>query len=212
MKADTGIQERIGHLAATLPGEGGYVCYRSFAATPSYLERNPDTAQRFVNGYGRARRWVEESAAAAVAECIADVFPDYSHDVLAESVRRYQAAGVWMQVRASAGRATTGCAMPSSPAAWRGAVIPAKVSCARSLRNGPAEFRFRWFSCSGPALAATPSGCAPRPQLLPPPQLPIAPLQTRRHPMLHQSRRQVTQSFGQRLLAPSNLPRHPSSA
>ena len=74
----------------------GYVCYRSFAATASYLERNPDTAQRFVNGYGQARWWVaESSAAAAVAECIAGVFPDYSHDVLAKSVRRYQAAGVW---------------------------------------------------------------------------------------------------------------------
>ena len=95
MKADAGIQERIGHLAATLADESGYVCYRSFAATASYLERNPDTAQRFVNGYGRARRWVAESAAAAVAECIAGVFPEYSSDVLTESVRRYQAAGVW---------------------------------------------------------------------------------------------------------------------
>ena len=96
MKEDTGIQERIGHPAATLADESGYVCYRSFAAaTPSYLERNPDTAQRFVNGYGRAQRWVAESAAAAVAECIAGVFPEYSRDVLAESVRRCQTAGVW---------------------------------------------------------------------------------------------------------------------
>ena len=55
MKADVGIQDGIGHLAATLAGEGGYVCYRSFATTASYLERNPDTAQRFVNGYGQAR-------------------------------------------------------------------------------------------------------------------------------------------------------------
>ena len=89
------LREGIGHLAATLADESGYVCYSSFAATPSYLERNPGTAQRFVNGYGRAQRWVAESAAAAVAECIAGVFPDYSHDVLAESVRRYQGAGVW---------------------------------------------------------------------------------------------------------------------
>ena len=77
------------------PVTSGYVCYRSFAATASYPERNPDTAQRFVNGYGRARRWVAESAAAAVAECISSIFPDYSPDVLAESTRRYQAAGVW---------------------------------------------------------------------------------------------------------------------
>ena len=54
MKADVGIQDGIGHLAATLAEESGYVCYSSFAATASYPERNPDTAQRFVNGYGRA--------------------------------------------------------------------------------------------------------------------------------------------------------------
>ena len=95
MKSDAGIQDSIGHLAATLADESGYVCYRSFAPTASYPERNPDTAQRFVSGYGRARRWAAESAAAAVAECIAGVFPDYSHDVLAESVRSCQAAGVW---------------------------------------------------------------------------------------------------------------------
>ena len=210
MKADAGIQERIGHLAATLAdesgyvcylhsdhdrsiilvatllGESGYVCYRSFAATPSYLERNPDTAQRFVSGHGKAQRWVAESATAAVADCIAGVFPDYSRDVLTESVRRYQAAGVWaagprisrqgyarmraalMDITANAkkryglrpdarrphstrrlmttmDRATPGCAPPSSPAAWRWAIIPAKASCARSLRNGWVAFLFRWF-------------------------------------------------------------------
>ena len=41
-----------------------------------------------------------------------------------------------------------------------------------------------------------------RPQLLPPPQLPIVPLQSRRSPMRHLPCRQMTQSFGQRFLTP----------
>ena len=88
-------QEGSGYLAATLGDESGYVCYSSFAATQSYIEENPDTVQRFVNGYGKAQRWVAESDAAAVAARIAGVFPEYARDVLLESVQRYQAAGVW---------------------------------------------------------------------------------------------------------------------
>ena len=147
MKADAGIQERIGHLAATLAEESCYVCYRRFAATPSYPERNPDTAQRFVNGYGRARRWVAESAATAVAECIAA--PAYSPITpttcwrKASGAARRLASG--LPARASAGRVTTGCATPSSPAAWRGSIILTKASCARSLRNERVAFLFRWF-------------------------------------------------------------------
>ena len=41
-----------------------------------------------------------------------------------------------------------------------------------------------------------------RPQLLPPPQLPIVPLQTRRRPMPCLPRRQMAQPFGQRFLTP----------
>ena len=89
------VTEGSGHLAATLGNESGYVCYSSFAVTPSYLADNPDTMQRFVNGYARAQRWVAESPAEAVADRIAPVFPEYDRNVLAEGVQRYQDAGVW---------------------------------------------------------------------------------------------------------------------
>ena len=89
------IREGAGHLAATLGNESGYVCYSSFAVTPSYLAENPETVQQFVNGYARAQRWVAESDAEAVADRIAPVFPEYERVVLVEGVSRYKAAGVW---------------------------------------------------------------------------------------------------------------------
>ncbi len=89
------IAEGAGHLAATLGKESGYVCYSSIAVTPDYLENNPDTAQRFVNGYAKAQRWVADSPAEAVAERIAGVFPEYDRGLLTEGVARYQSAGVW---------------------------------------------------------------------------------------------------------------------
>lgn len=89
------VNEGAGHVAVTLGNESGYVCYSSFAVTPAYLTENPDTVQRFVNGYARAQRWVAESEAEAVAERIAPVFPEYYRALLADGVRRYKAAGVW---------------------------------------------------------------------------------------------------------------------
>ena len=89
------MREGSGHLAATLGMESGYVCYSSIAVTPTYLAENPDTVQRFVNGYARAQRWVADSPAEAVADRIAGVFPEYERSVLAEGVQRYKDAGVW---------------------------------------------------------------------------------------------------------------------
>ena len=89
------VREGSGHIAATLGNESGFVCYSSFAVTPSYLANNPDTVQRFVNGYARAQRWVADSPAEAVADRISTVFPEYERQILAEGVQRYKDAGVW---------------------------------------------------------------------------------------------------------------------
>ena len=89
------IREGVGHLVSTLGEESGYICYSSFAATPAYIGANPDTVQAFVRGYYRAQQWVDQSDAAAVAERIAGIFPDYDRAILAGSVERYKRAGVW---------------------------------------------------------------------------------------------------------------------
>ena len=89
------VNEGAGHIAVTLGNESGYVCYSSFAVTPSYLSENPDTVQSFVNGYARAQRWVAESEPEAVAERIAPVFPEYDRALLSDGVGRYKATGVW---------------------------------------------------------------------------------------------------------------------
>ncbi len=89
------IQEGTGHLVATLGAESGYICYSSIAATPEYIASNPETIQRFVNGYYRAQQWVHESAPDAIAEQIAPIFPDYTPQILTASIARYKDAGVW---------------------------------------------------------------------------------------------------------------------
>ena len=89
------VDEGAGHIAVTLGNESGYVCYSSFAVAPAYLAENGETVQAFVNGYARAQRWVAASEPEAVAERISPVFPEYDGALLADGVRRYQAAGVW---------------------------------------------------------------------------------------------------------------------
>jgi NitT/TauT family transport system substrate-binding protein len=89
------INEGTGYLVATLGEESGYICYSSFAATPDYVANNPQTVQRFVQGYYHAQRWVADNEPQAVAERISTVFPDYDQEILIGSVRRYQTTGVW---------------------------------------------------------------------------------------------------------------------
>ena len=69
--------------------------------------------------------------------------------------------------------------------------------------KGSVSFQVVWLSspcsCSNASRLCS---VQTAPQLLPSPQLTIVPLQARRRPMRHLPRRQMTQSFGQRFLAP----------
>ena len=86
--------------------------------------------------------------------------------------------------------------------------IPADCVTSRQAL-GSVSFQVVWLSspCSGSSASRL---CSVHtvPQLLPPPQLPIMPLQSRRSPMRHLPRRQMAQPFGQRFLAP--VTRRPS--
>lgn len=89
------IDEGVGHLAAAVGPELGYVCYSSFAASPSYIEENPETVQAFVNGFHNALDWVNGSGESAIAERVSPFFPGFSSAALAEAIGQYKKQGTW---------------------------------------------------------------------------------------------------------------------
>ena len=94
-QAQTLIEDGAGYLAAELGREHGYLCYSSFAATPSFIAEQPDVAQRFVRGFYKAQQWLADAAPPAVAERVKPFFSGISDTALEASIARYKSIGIW---------------------------------------------------------------------------------------------------------------------
>ena len=94
-QAQTLIEDGAGYLAASLGSEHGYLCYSSFAATPAFIDEQPEVIHRFVRGFYKAQQWLATADAATVAERVKPFFARVSNSVLHASIARYKSLGIW---------------------------------------------------------------------------------------------------------------------
>lgn len=94
-QTQTLIEEGAGYLAASLGSEHGYLCYSSFAATPAFIDEQPDIIHRFVRGFYKAQQWLAAAESEAVAERVKPFFAGVSDSVLQDSIARYKSLGIW---------------------------------------------------------------------------------------------------------------------
>ena len=87
--------EGKGYIVASVGEDSGEIPYTGYFASKSYLEKNADTVQKFVNAVYKGQQWVKEHTAREVAESIAPSFPDTDVDVLETVVQRYKDIDAW---------------------------------------------------------------------------------------------------------------------
>lgn len=93
--ATTLEKESVGYIVASVGEEAGEIPYTVYFASGSYLEKNAETVQKFVNGVYKGLLWVKENSAETVAEAIADFFPDSDMELLIAVVQRYKDIDAW---------------------------------------------------------------------------------------------------------------------
>ena len=91
------IDEGAGYLAAELGREHGYLCYSSFAATPTFIEEQPEIIHRFTRGFYKAQQWVAASDAETVTERVKPFFAGVSEGTLTRGIARYKSLGTWAE-------------------------------------------------------------------------------------------------------------------
>ena len=89
------IEDSAGYLAASLGSEHGYLCYSSFAATPAFINEQPEVVHRFVRGFYKAQQWLAAADATTVAERVKPFFAGVSDSVLHTSIARYKSLEIW---------------------------------------------------------------------------------------------------------------------
>ena len=88
-------KEGKGKVVASLGVESGMVPYTAFSARQSYIKKNPETIQGFVNAIQKGLNYVATHTPEEIADKIAVQFPETDRDALVAIVTRYHNQDTW---------------------------------------------------------------------------------------------------------------------
>lgn len=92
----TGLEvEGSGYVVASLGEESGYVPYTAYSAKKSYLEKNPDTIQKFTNAIQKGINYVNSHDAEEIAQVIQPQFKETDLADITKIVKRYLNQDTW---------------------------------------------------------------------------------------------------------------------
>ncbi len=88
-------KEGKGYVVASIGKEGGYIPYTCYSATKEYIEKNPETIQKFTNALYKAMVWVQEHSSEEIAKALKSQFPDTEDEILITLIDRYKEQDSW---------------------------------------------------------------------------------------------------------------------
>lgn len=92
----TGLEkEGNGYVIASLGVDSGYVPYTAYSAKKSYLEKNPETIQKFTNAIQKGLEYVNSHSAEEIAKVIQPQFKETDESTIATIVGRYKDQDTW---------------------------------------------------------------------------------------------------------------------
>ncbi|WP_312428625.1 ABC transporter substrate-binding protein [Lacrimispora sp.] len=92
----TGLEkEGSGHVVASLGVDSGYIPYTAYSAKKSYLEKNPETIQKFTNAIQRGLEYVNSHSSEEIAKVIQPQFKETDVATIAAIIERYKAQDTW---------------------------------------------------------------------------------------------------------------------
>ena len=92
----TGLEkEGNGHVIASLGVDSGYVPYTAYSVKKSYLEKNPETIQKFTNAIQKGLEYVNTHSAEEITKVIQPQFKETDEDTIATIVGRYKDQDTW---------------------------------------------------------------------------------------------------------------------
>lgn len=88
-------KQGFGYVVASIGELGGVVPYTSYSARISYINKNPDTIQKFTRAIQKGLDYVHKNSDEEVAKSILSFFPDTSLNDLTNVIKRYRSADTW---------------------------------------------------------------------------------------------------------------------
>lgn len=97
--ADALVRSGAGHIWHRFASRGD-IAYTSFYTTRTFARRNRKTCEALVRGIAHAQVALHSETPAAIANAIANFFPDLAPDHLAHMIKGYRDSGLWARTPA----------------------------------------------------------------------------------------------------------------
>jgi NitT/TauT family transport system substrate-binding protein len=89
------INESKAHRAASVGALLGPVPYTGYAATASFIEKNPRAVQSFTNGIYKALLWTNSHSAQDIAKAVGPFFKDVPPETVQNVIAEYKKVNIW---------------------------------------------------------------------------------------------------------------------
>lgn len=83
-------KENAGHIVASIGESAGNIPYTCYFSTKSYIEKNPETIQKFTNAIYKAQKWIDKHTEEEVAKSIISFFPGANEDIIINVIKNYK--------------------------------------------------------------------------------------------------------------------------
>lgn len=90
-------KEGVGYVVASLGTDSGYVPYTAYSAKASFMDKNPELIQGFVNALQKGMDFVNSHSPEEIAKVIAPQFPETDLDTITTIVKRYADQDTWKE-------------------------------------------------------------------------------------------------------------------
>ncbi|MDW8801259.1 ABC transporter substrate-binding protein [Clostridium sp. A1-XYC3] len=84
-------KDNAGYVVASVGKEAGNIPYTCFFSTKSYMEKNPETIEKFTRAIYKGQLWVQKHSDEEVAKSIKSFFPGTDEDILVAVTKNYRA-------------------------------------------------------------------------------------------------------------------------
>ena len=83
-------EDGSGKIVASIGESAGDIAYTCFYTTKSYMDKNPETVQKFTNAIYKGQQWVKNHSDEEVAKSISPFFPGTDKDIIAKVISNYK--------------------------------------------------------------------------------------------------------------------------
>ena len=83
-------KEGSGKIVASIGNDSGKLAYTCFFSTKSYMDKNPETIEKFTRAIYKGQQWFQSHSTEEVADSIISFFPGTDRDIIIKVIDNYK--------------------------------------------------------------------------------------------------------------------------